>query len=363
MEKILFVVLCLLATTNLMAQMVFTEAPLKEAIAQAKKEDKIVMVIASTTWCGPCKRMKDTIYPLQEVGDYINKRIISIATELDTSDTDNIVEKYKIAGYPTYLFINGNGEEVGRIFGSSADAKEFISKVEKTISNDNSWEKRAERYAKDPIGYAEEYFKILNDARRLPEANAVLYQIFKRRTLHENVSEENLKYYNKQLLSISDSIYTYLINNEKEIDKILGKGVIREYLQETANMEYIRTNVNASTSEDFAKILVAATDHKILKTPVYDFVSIFEQYIDNDYSKLLKLSAKQYKKLAPTYRSYCFPYFISAWNRLRESERVEYADDYIVFLDKYLDMTEPDKTRFINIIRKNVIEKYGSENI
>ena len=50
MKKLFFAVVMLLASSSLMAQVQFETGNLKEAIAKAKAENKIVMIMGSATW-------------------------------------------------------------------------------------------------------------------------------------------------------------------------------------------------------------------------------------------------------------------------------------------------------------------------
>ena len=50
MRKLLFIMMTLLVSSNVMAQVQFESGNLKESIAKAKAENKIVMIMCSATW-------------------------------------------------------------------------------------------------------------------------------------------------------------------------------------------------------------------------------------------------------------------------------------------------------------------------
>ena len=55
----------------------FAKGTWKEAVAQAKKEKKLLYVDFYTTWCGPCKIMAAQIFPQQAAGDKYNKLFVN----------------------------------------------------------------------------------------------------------------------------------------------------------------------------------------------------------------------------------------------------------------------------------------------
>ncbi len=65
------------------------EASWKEIQAKAKAENKYIFMDCFTTWCGPCKYMSSTIFPLQEVGEFMNDKFVSVKVQLDTTSNDN----------------------------------------------------------------------------------------------------------------------------------------------------------------------------------------------------------------------------------------------------------------------------------
>lgn len=110
----------------------------KGILAKAKAENKYIFVDCFTTWCGPCKYMSNNIFPMEEVGNFYNDKFINVAMQFDSTinDAENIkaryadavfiFKKYKIRGYPTFLFFSPNGELLHRKL-ALCDAKEFIT--------------------------------------------------------------------------------------------------------------------------------------------------------------------------------------------------------------------------------------------
>lgn len=103
----------------------FDDGTFSEALSKAEKEHKLVFVNAYTYWCGPCKLMSENIFSLQSVGEYYNHHFINVNINMEKGVGIELVEKYQINSYPTYLFINGKGKMVHRGLGYFTE-KEFI---------------------------------------------------------------------------------------------------------------------------------------------------------------------------------------------------------------------------------------------
>ena len=67
-------------------------------------------------WCGPCKALANTIKEVSENGKYSSVEFEKV--DIETDEGEEYVEKYKIRGVPTVLFMDENGELVGKSVGS-----------------------------------------------------------------------------------------------------------------------------------------------------------------------------------------------------------------------------------------------------
>ena len=95
----------------------FEEGNFASILAKAKKEKKLVFIDAYASWCGPCKLMVKNIFPLQSVGDYYNSHFINAKIDMEKGEGIELAKKYNVKAFPTYLFVDGNGEVVHRTLG------------------------------------------------------------------------------------------------------------------------------------------------------------------------------------------------------------------------------------------------------
>ena len=108
---------------------VFEKGTLKELLALADEQDKYLFVDVYATWCGPCQIMAKQIFPQQKVGEFFNTKF-----NAEKGEGVNVAKRYSVKAYPTFLILDSDGEEVGRIVGG-ADADRFIEEVRKVLEN------------------------------------------------------------------------------------------------------------------------------------------------------------------------------------------------------------------------------------
>ena len=116
----------LLATIMAYAQgLKFDESNFATLQKKAKAENKLIFVDAYAEWCGPCKLMAKNVFTQQAVGNYYNANFINAKIDMEKGEGRELAKKYKVMAYPTYLFINGNGEIIHRVTGYY-EAPDFI---------------------------------------------------------------------------------------------------------------------------------------------------------------------------------------------------------------------------------------------
>jgi len=95
----------------------FHEGNWESALAKAKKENKLIFLDVSASWCGPCKRLKKNTFPDERVGNYFNENFISVEVDGEIGEGVNLVQQYRVEGYPSLFFINGDGEVITKTMG------------------------------------------------------------------------------------------------------------------------------------------------------------------------------------------------------------------------------------------------------
>lgn len=125
----------------------FHNLSFKEILAKAKSEKKLVFIDAYAVWCGPCKMMEKNIFPLPAVKDYYNANFINARFDMEKGEGRDLAVKYGIRSYPSFLFLNGDGEVVMKNLGYMGEndfltiAKEANNPKFRTASNKDLFDK------------------------------------------------------------------------------------------------------------------------------------------------------------------------------------------------------------------------------
>lgn len=97
-----------------------SEVRFADVLAQAKRENKRVLVDFWATWCHACMQMNKTTFRDTRVGNMMNYAFVNYAVDVDhDADAKELVEKFNIKAFPTYLILNPDGTEYNRIIGNN----------------------------------------------------------------------------------------------------------------------------------------------------------------------------------------------------------------------------------------------------
>ena len=116
------------------AQITFEEFDWATLSEKSAKENKLIMVDMTATWCYWCKVMERKVFPKKDVGEFFNKNFISVKLYDTNVSAQDFAQKYKVESFPTFLFLDSKGKLIHRTDGAITNPKGFISEGEKVIS-------------------------------------------------------------------------------------------------------------------------------------------------------------------------------------------------------------------------------------
>ena len=111
----------------------FFKGTFKEALAKAKKENKMVMMDCYTTWCGPCKMLKSQVFVDKALGDYMNEKYVCVAMDYENGEGPTVAQQYPVDGYPTLYFLDATGKVKKTMVGVPPNAISAVLAMAKKV--------------------------------------------------------------------------------------------------------------------------------------------------------------------------------------------------------------------------------------
>ncbi len=207
----------------------FQDLPFKDLIAKAKKENKIVFIDAYAAWCGPCKMMEMNIFTKKSVSDYYNANFVNARFDMEKGEGRDIAAKYGVRSYPTYLFLNGDGELISQNMGYMEESP-FLAMAKEVNSPNNKKGSLKDRFAK---GEKDPEFLIniikLNSSTDFEFAKKASERYFENKKKNEELSKDDVSYLLFFLKSVEDPNYKVFIDRKSEIIKFLPENTYTEF--------------------------------------------------------------------------------------------------------------------------------------
>ncbi|OVE57073.1 thioredoxin family protein [Chryseobacterium mucoviscidosis] len=290
MKKIISGLLLFSAITAFAQEAIkFEELPFKDLIAKAKKEKKIVFLDAYASWCGPCKMMERNVFTQKSVGDYFNANFVNARFDMEKGEGRDIAAKYGVRSYPTYLFLNGDGELVSQNFGYMEESM-FLTMAQDVNSPNNKKGSLKERFAK---GEKDPDFLInimkLNSSSDFNFAKQASERYFENKKATEEFSKDDVGLLLFFLKSTEDKNYKVFTDRKAEIIKFLPEETYKEFdnqIKLGKIMEQSIDQQNKKINDDYfmknAEPLVGKHDAELklnqIKLGYYEQNSNFPEY-------------------------------------------------------------------------------------
>lgn len=116
----LFAIVFLLSISSLLSfdsnyELFYHDGDLTTAKAEAKNENKLVLVKFYADWCVPCKWMDETTFSDPNIVGQINENFVPLKINIDDFDGYNLKRELGVTVLPTILIYDANGKMVKRI--------------------------------------------------------------------------------------------------------------------------------------------------------------------------------------------------------------------------------------------------------
>jgi protein disulfide-isomerase len=105
---------------------------MEQVMADAKREQKPVLIYWGAVWCPPCNELKAEVFSHPKFNELI-KPMIAVYLDGDQEHAQKWGEKLKIKGYPTVLLLGPQGDEWMRLT-ASTDFRDFEKSLSSAVS-------------------------------------------------------------------------------------------------------------------------------------------------------------------------------------------------------------------------------------
>lgn len=231
---------------------------LTEARQIAKKSGHLIMLDFETEWCGFCKEMDKKTLPSDEVKEYMSSNIILMKVDAESDSGRFLAMKYRVSGYPTFVFVDDKLRVFGGSFGYQEPA-DFVKTLQEMRDNQAKGKFFTAISSTLKLPFPDFYQKRFNkNGKRVFAKQEVVNQwLAKRKTYDDEVTFSVMAMH-----EIPDKQLQYVIANQKQLKSMYGP-----------------ENVNA----------------------------IFSRAVEKQYRALLEKPLPLLKKWLPSLRQYNFP--------------------------------------------------------
>lgn len=276
----------------------FQEVPFKDLITKAKKENKLVFIDAYASWCGPCKMMEKNVFTKKSVGDYYNTNFVNARFDMEKGEGREIAAKYGVRSYPTYLFLNGDGELISQNMGYMEEGM-FLAMAQDINSPNNKKGSLKDRFAK---GEKDPEFLMnimkLNSTTDFDFAKQASERYFENKKTTEELTRDDIGFMLFFLKSTEDQNYKIFTSRKAEIIKYLPEETYKEFDNQLKLAKVVEQSIdekNKRINEEYfmktAEPLVGKYDAQIKLNQTK--LSYYEQ--NNNFPEYEKAALEYYK--------------------------------------------------------------------
>ncbi len=137
---ILFVLLFTACNNGQTSESLNWQSNLEEAVAQAKKENKAVLVnFTGSDWCKWCMKLNDEVFSQSEFETYAEQNLVLVRLDFprniqQSNETkmynNSLAQRYGIQGFPTILVFDNQGKMVAKTGYQPGGATNYVSHIQ-----------------------------------------------------------------------------------------------------------------------------------------------------------------------------------------------------------------------------------------
>jgi len=336
---------------------IFEALSINDAMAKAEAANKLVFVDCYTSWCGPCKKMTDEVFPRAEVGEYFAPRFIAVKYDIEKEDDGRFLAKeHGVSVIPTYLILNPDGSLLHR-FSGAYDTERFLRKVEESFDDDKSYGslKKAYETGRDNREFLEQVLKSFTSIRD-PKTQEVLARLEEQLTDEEKIQPEYWFIYEIDLLNtIGSKNEQFLFDNAAKFRQNIGFSKVdpileRHYKARLMNIIGLKEEI---TPEAMNK-MIGQVEELFPASDLEKISYIAASVREGDWDNMTTVCKEQ----IPAMKNWRDA-FVALIDRIVEQGTIEQKRAWFELGDRLLEQTPPNNRGFMETVLRVLREKAG----
>ncbi|TRX60184.1 DUF255 domain-containing protein [Fulvivirga sp. M361] len=212
----------------------FQQGTWKDILKKSRVENKLIFFDGYTTWCGPCKTMAKDVFTNDTIADFFNENFINVKFDMEKGEGIDLKKHYKVAAYPTYIYIDGNGNEIHRTVGSTS-VEQFAKYGEDALSEDRtlSYLKKQYESGNREAALVTAYLSALKVAYNRKEVSNVAVEFLDGLKGKQLLTEGNWLIIKDYLSDAESKSFAYLVNNRKKFYQLYDKKEVDDKIYNT----------------------------------------------------------------------------------------------------------------------------------
>lgn len=276
----------------------FSDGSFRDALQQAKTTGKLIFMDCYTSWCAPCKMMNTTVFTQPEVGHFFNEHFINVKFDMEKGEGRDLMKRYGMQVFPTYLLLDAEGNEVHRVVGGH-EAGEFISLMKSGMNAEHSiagMQKRYEAGERNP-DFLRQYIKVLGGGYRFDCIPQVLDDLCRQN--RGGIPEEDWLLMRRFLSDPSSYAFRFAAENREQLHQYIEPDELEAWIQKVLYVPIFNTVNEAvfdGTKHNGDKLAALRKDVKIVKPIRAPYLIAILDYYDAFHQGKMKKVLSIYKK-------------------------------------------------------------------
>lgn len=276
----------------------FETASFKAALDKARENDKLLFVDCYTSWCGPCKMLAKEVFTNNEVADYFNENFIALKVDCEKGEGPGIAKQYKVSGYPTLLFLDGDGNLVNKIVGAATPAA-FLEKVKKGLDPSTSLYGKEKRYKAGERDRAFvldliESYKAIHETQKAKQVSLELLPTLGERELLTKEMWDVVRYY--YVSTYGSEWWNFILKHKDDYVAVVGEKALGDKIGETMHpylFSYSYGRKKAENKKDFKTYKALIDEYQPRQKGIlYSFIKLGESASFDNFNGYFKTLLK-----------------------------------------------------------------------